>query len=265
MRPWLCAWLLALPLAAAAECSRPLIVPVAPMGRSLVTQGEQVSGAYASMMRDWGDRHGCSFRLKPVPRARAEQMFQRGESDLLMPATRTPQRDAIAVFVPLHLSRPVLVHLQREGFQAPTSLPALRDSGLRLALVRGYDYGPGYLALLESLQQQRRVVLERDPVGVLRALQSGLADATLLNATHVYGLADQDARLRGLDERLRATPVEGLDWSESGLYLSTRSLKPNDRLRLQTLFDQAVSSGAVWQSLSTHYPPELLASSVKAR
>lgn len=258
-----------LPLLSWAACSRPLNLPVSPIGRSLTPEGGKVSGAYASVLQDLGQRHGCEFRLSLVPRARAEQMFRRGESDLLMPATRTPERDAIAVFVPLHLARPVLVHLEdpsRGGFLPPVSLRALLETpGLRLALVRGADYGPEYRAMLRTLQQQRRVVLEPDAVRVMLALQAGLADATVLNATHVYGLSSQDARLRGVDEQLRATPLDGLDWGETGAYLSTRSLKADDRLRLQTLFSQAVSSGSVWNSLSQHYPPALLAASIKNR
>lgn len=251
-----------------AACSRAYKVPLALMGGNVLLQPDgRVAGAYPELLRRGGESLGCRFEVEAMPRARVEMLFQKAAADVLMPASRTPQRDAIAEFVPLMLSRATLNYLAREGqSEPPRSLKALvQQTQLRVALVRGYDYGPAYRAMEAALRERGRLVLETDPLGVARALAAGLADVTVLNAYHLHGLSSSDPRMEGLDARLRSEPVEELPWSESGLYLSTRSLKPEERRALRRLFEQAASSGLLWQIMSSHHPPAALEGNLRPR
>lgn len=254
------------PVAAQANCTRPLKTPLAPMGNTtqLLADG-RVGGAYPELLQRSGEAGGCRFEFEFMPRARAEMLFQKAAADLLIPASRTPQRDAIAEFVPLLQARATLVHLPLEGREPPRNFAELLSSRLRVALVRGYDYGPAYKRLERALRERGRLVLEPDPQGVARALATGLADASVINRHHLHGPTDADPRLQALPERLLSSPLDELGWNDSGLYLSTRSLKPQDRERLRRMFEQAATSGLAWQLISSQYPPGLLDGSMRPR
>lgn len=250
---------------AAWACSRPLQVPVAAVGVSVVARGERVEGAYPSLLRELGREHGCEFRFSLMPRARIERMFETGQADLLVPATRSDRRDRWGDFVPLVQSRAVALGLLAGRAPVRSLAELIASPGLRVAVVRGYDFGPAYRAALQQLQAQRRLVLEQDPRGVARALHLGMADITVMTPSILLGLLDMDPQLQALRPRLRIEPLDELPWSEAGFYLSRQSLGPSDRQRLRQLLEQARDSGAVWRALLAHYPDGSMDGALKPR
>jgi polar amino acid transport system substrate-binding protein len=77
-------------------------------------------------------------------------MFEAGKADLLIPASSTPRRDQHGLFIPMLGNRPLLISLQ--GTRAPinTMQDLIERRELRVALVRGYDYGASYQALART-------------------------------------------------------------------------------------------------------------------
>lgn len=256
-------WLL--PAPADAACSRPIRVPVSAVGTSVILHGHEVSGAYPALLRRIGSSAGCQFLFTPMPRARVEQMFENGEADMLVPATRSDRRDQLGEFLPLVQSRVVAIGLK--GPREPVrSLEELATrSKQRVVLVRGFDFGPSYRALVERLREQQRLVMEADPAGVARALQAGMAELTVMAPNILYGVIDQEPRLRELRERLRIEALDDMPWGEAGFYLSTRALPEADRQLLRGLVHQAQSSGLAWQLLTEHYPAGTLDGAMKPR
>jgi polar amino acid transport system substrate-binding protein len=250
---------------AALACSRPLQVPVATVGVSVYAVGERVEGAYPALLRELGAQQGCEFRFSLMPRARVEQMFENGQADLLVPATRSDRRDRLGDFVPLVQSRAVALGIAagREPVQSLAEL--LGRSKLRVALVRGYDFGPAYRDAVERLREQGRLVMEQDPLGVARALQAGMAELTVLTPSILFGVLDAEPRLQGLRQRLRVEPLAELPWSEAGFYLSRQSLSEADRQRLRQMLEQARDGGAVWRALLEHYPAGSMDGALKPR
>jgi polar amino acid transport system substrate-binding protein len=92
---------------AEAACSRVMRVPVAAIGLSVTASGGAVGGVYPDVLRRIEADSGCRFEFSVVPRARLEAMFIGGQADLLLPATRTPARDARGHFVPMGRARAV--------------------------------------------------------------------------------------------------------------------------------------------------------------
>lgn len=260
------ALLLALLLAtpAQANCSRTLRVPVDTVGTSVIVEGKQVSGAYPELLRKLAAQ-GCSFDFQPVPRARAEQMFERGEADMLVPATRSDRRDRLGEFVPLVASRVTAVGLKSARPPVRSLEEILASPDLRVVLVRGFDFGPRYREMAEQLRREDRLVLEADPPGVAKALKAGMADITVLTPSILYGAVQHDERIRPLLEQLRIEPLADLPWTEAGFYLSRRALAEPDRQRLRELIDALAKSGAVWQTLLEHYPPGSLDGAMRPR
>jgi len=75
-------------------------VPVAPIGQSVSSTGKHqwhLPRTFAQPHR----QEGCSFTFNEVPRARLEVLFETGRADLLIPASKTPKRDAFGTFVAL--------------------------------------------------------------------------------------------------------------------------------------------------------------------
>lgn len=255
--------LLALPCAALAPawagCSRPIAAPSAPNGLSVVVRNDEVSGIFPELLNSIGEQAGCTFVWSVVPRARLEAMFENGSADILMPATASARRDRLGTFVPMLETRAFLVSLA--GNRAPVASMAqlLERRELRVALVRGFDYGAPYLDMSGKLAEQKRLLLESTPTNVLRLLNDGIADAVILTPVAVWGAIRTDARIEGLDGRLRFEALPELPWIRSGIYLSHKSLGAADRAILEKALHASTRAGALMQAYKRTYPPAMLA------
>lgn len=258
---WLMGWLVA--ASAQAACTRPLSVPLAPIGRSVSFDGGQAQGIYPTLLAEVSAASQCQLELSKVPRARLQTMFDAGQADILIPASATAARDATAEFVPLIQVRVSLLTLDA-ATPAPRSLAELLERpDYKLAVVRGFSFGAAYDGVIAALRQRHRLVEEPDPSGVARALRQGLAHGTVMTAPILVGTLVDNPELTPLLKRLRVEPLEELGWNASGLYLSRRSLDEADRRTLRKAFGQAARNGRVWQLFNALHPPGSLGGSIR--
>lgn len=255
-----------LPLAssqAAPGCSRDIIVPVAPIGASVIINGDGIGGIYPDILRRLGAKAGCNFIFSAVPRARLEVLFMTGKADLLIPASSTPLRDRHGVFVPLVSNRPLLISMQgpRAPIQAMQDLIERRN--LRVAVVRGYDYGDAYQELLKELTRQGRLFVEVDTLSVARLLQGGYVDATIMGPTIFDGIARADPRVSGMLDKLRLEALPELPWGLSGAYLSSTTLSARDAAAVRELLERAGKSAAIMEGFRRYHSQELLSNSIR--
>lgn len=238
----------------AAQCTRPLQVPVAPIGLSITTQGEVVGGAYADVLRSIAGKDGCQIEFSVVPRARLEIMYETGRLDLLVPATRTPRRDEHGLFVPMVSSRAMLVSMQ-ERAPARSLTELLELPNQRVVIVRGFDYGDNYQTMVKALTQQGRLHQAVDAISAARMLAGGMADVTVMSPVIMIGALHGEPKLKPLLERLRYDAVDELPWGESGIYISTKSgLGDADRALVRELLERSVRAGTVQRAFQQHYP-----------
>ncbi len=247
----------------AGECSRPITVPLSPTGTAVIITQGQFSGTYPDVLRSAGKKDACSFVFSAVPRARQEALFQKGQADLLLPATRSPQRDEVGVFVPLISVRAALISLESARPAIHNLQELLERRELKLALLRGYAYGDSYQALIGELKKQGRLILEADPVSIARLIQAGVADATIMTSPIFSSAVQTDTRLQPMQGKLRYEPLEDLPWIDSGAYISKSSLGAEDRAVLQELFEHIAKSGALWSSIRQYGQPDSLKDSVR--
>jgi len=248
---------------ASAKCSRVIQVPVAPIGQSVQIDGTNISGIYPELLRGMADKEGCSFAFSEVPRARLELMFESGRADVLIPASKTPKRDASGSFVALVQSRPTLLSLQSSRPSIKSLLELQEHSKLKVALVRGFDYGPAYQELVNVLGKQGRLILDVDALSVARLLKAGTADATIMAPTILDGAMQDDERVRALRERLRIEPLEELPWGYSGVYLSHTALTAQDREVLKDALERVARSGEVWKAFLRYHSPAVLKGGIR--
>ncbi len=246
-----------------AGCSRVIQVPISATGQSVIVEGNTISGIYPDLLHGITDKEGCSFSLVAVPRARLENMFETGRADLLIPASRTPKRDQSGTFVALIHNRAMLVSLESARAPIASAQQLLDQPGLRIALVRGFDYGPAYQQLIADLNQQRRLILEVDALSEARLLKSGAADFTIMAPTILAGAMQDDERVRDAMDRLRLEALPELPWGDSGVYLSNTALNAQDKASLQEALERAARSGAVWKAFQRYYTPTILKGSIR--
>ncbi|MCG2585790.1 ABC transporter substrate-binding protein [Massilia sp. TS11] len=244
---------------AMAGCSRPIQVPVAAIGFSVTVKNGEVGGVFPEMLNAVMGRLGCELRWSVVPRARLEAMFETGRADILLAATHSARRDQYGVFIPMVSSRATMVSLKSRRAPINTMAQLLEMKELRVALVRGYDYGEAYQDLIQKLTAQGRLYLEPDPLSVARLLSAGMADVSILPPSVMLAVAQNDPRVEPLLAQVRFEALAELPWIPSGVYLSLRSLSPADRVQIEAALVAAGKSGVLYQAFRKVFPPDILA------
>lgn len=259
--------LLATVLASTAQagCSRPIQAPVAPSGLAVMVDDSEARGFYPDLMRSFGQKAGCDFQFSVVPRARQVAMFESGKADLLLPASRTSARDKLGEFVPMVSHRTMLISLQGKQERITSLKDLLARRELRVAVVRGFDYGPEYSALVRELGKQDRLFLEVDVRAVARLLHAGSADVTIMGPTLMAAAIEGEPRVKGLQEKLRFDAVPEMPWHPSGVYLSRSTLTPEDLREVREVLEKIARSGAIMEAYQRRFRPELLNDSVRPR
>jgi polar amino acid transport system substrate-binding protein len=262
---WLAVALLCLAAQARAGCSREIIVPLAPIGMGVVVEGERISGIFPDLLTTVASRTGCRFKMSVVPQARLEALFELGGADLMMPAIGTSRRDRFGEFVPLMASRATLLSVDAQRAPVTDLKQLLERKELRVAVVRGNDYGESYRAVLVELARQDRLYFEPDPLHVARLLGRGMADLTIMTPMSLAYAMREDAGARPLLEKLRIEEVPELPWRNSGVYLSTRSLSEQDRRLLAAQLRDNFNIDAVLAGFRRTYPANVVATSQRPR
>jgi polar amino acid transport system substrate-binding protein len=134
-----------------------------------------------------------------------------------------------------------------------------------VAVVRGFDYGAEYAALIKELGKQERLFLEVDARAVARLLHAGSADVTIMGPPLLAAAIDGEPRVKGLLEKLRFDAVPELSWHPSGVYISRTSLTPEDQREVREILEKMASSGAVMEAYQRRFRAELLNDSVRPR
>lgn len=265
LRHALLALTLAAPDSASAACSRELQVPVTATGASIIVKDRAVSGIFPEMLRTQGAKDGCRFAFSAVPRARQEALFESGQSDLLLPAVPTPRRDRADTFVPLVGNRPLLITLKGRHPPMRTAAELMAQREMRVAVVRGFDYGPVYQDLLKQLAAQGRLFEEVDVLSVARLLQAGLADATLMSSTVMVGTVMSEPKVAGLLEQLHMEALQELPWTYLGAYVSKLALSRQDQTALREMLERSASADLVMAGFLRYHPHEVVKLSVRPR
>lgn len=251
--------------ARAAGCGRTIVTPLAPVGISVVAEGDKLSGIYPAILKKVTASTGCMFKTYVVPQARLESMFELGTADIMMPAIGTPRRDQFGDFVPMVGARAMLLSIDSTRPIVHDLAELLKRRELRVVVVRGNDYGEDYQAALAELGRQGRLFMEPDPLQVARILGEGMADVTILTPMSLAHAMMEDARVRPLMDRLRIEELPELPWRSSGVYLSRKTLSAEQRRYLSLKLKEGFDAAKVWDQYRRYYPANVVAASSRLR
>ncbi|HEY1149124.1 MAG TPA: transporter substrate-binding domain-containing protein [Pseudoduganella sp.] len=235
--------------ARAEGCMRPVRVAASPMGRSLmVSASGQVSGVVPEFLEQVSRLSGCRFDYVVVPRVRAHAMFERGEVDLVHNSTRSEERDRYATFIHLYNTRAMLI---TAGARLPEQITMSDLAGGRttFSAVRGYNFGPAYMALLNDPVVKQRVSLVPDPDTAARMLAVRRFDAVLMSPSVFV----EAALAADLQDKISVTAVRGLPPHAAGMYLGGQSLDPADRERVREAIATAAARGEYARLFRQYY------------
>ncbi len=257
------ALLLALPVAAWAGCSRTILVPVSPLGITVTVDAQGVGGVFPDMLRAAGTAAGCEFNWMVAPRARIEAMFEAGQSDILLAASRSPKRDLVGTYVPMVGTRATLISIDPKRAPVTSLAELLKRKELRVALVRGYDFGEAYQVLVQKLAEQNRLILEASSTKVARLIHEGIADVTVMTSVGMAGAITTDERLKGMMDKLRVEPMDEIPWSDTGVYISKTTVSAEDREALEKIIATVTRKRTLWDAYKRHYPANVLAEGIR--
>jgi polar amino acid transport system substrate-binding protein len=246
-----------------AGCSRPITGPAASTGHTVTFVNGQAGGMVPELLATIGARAGCTLVWSQVPRMRLEAMFESGSADLMVAATQVARRDRHGLFVPIVEARASLISLSGQRAPISTIAELLKRSEIRVAVVRGYDYGDAYQDLLKALAKQGRLFTEATPTGVARLINASMADVTIMPPASFTAGLEGDARIEGMAGKLRIEPLDELQWIRTGIYLSKSSLAAQDRKLLEDALTASVKTGLWWEGLKRYYSPAMLSQHVR--
>ncbi len=249
----------------ATACSRQINVPVAALGYSVIVADNQYSGIFPDLFRHISQKEQCQFQFSLVPRARMELLFENGQADLLFPAIKTEKRDESGIFIPLIYTRATLISVNPHHPLIQDFNGLLQYKKMRVAVVRGFDYGKEYRVILDQLHKQHRLIIEADPISVARTLKVGAAEATIMAPYIFSGSVASDTRVSDMNEQIRYMPLAEIDWQDSGIYISKKSLDEADRQILLDMMEKLAKSGAVWRAYLQYYKADAVKAGNKPR
>lgn len=248
-----------------AACSRPIQVPVAVAGLNVIYKNHRYSGIMPEFLSMLEAHSNCRFVYYYVPKNRQENLFESGKADLLIATVKTERRDKLGSFVPLVQLRAAVISIADQQSYIRTVQDLYLREALRLVVVRGYDYGPGYQTILDVMGRSGRLIVEADPVSAARTMLINPHYVTIMAPTLLSGVVQTEAMLKSLNGKLRFDPLDELPWTASGLYISNRSLTSSDQEYLKAQLNKYAATDAVWKSYVKLYPPEVVKLGLRQR
>jgi len=158
----------------------------------------------------------------------------------------------------------MLISLNNGRAPITSAQDLLGRKDLRVAVVRGFDYGEPYTALIDELNKQGRLFVEVDVIAIARLLHAGSADVTIMGPTLMAGAIRRDQRVHNLQEKLKFEAIPELPWHQSGAYISN-SLKPEDQAVIREALEKAGKSNQIMEGYLHYFRPEILNDSVRPR
>lgn len=245
MRIFFLSFIASLQLAGAhAACSRPIRVPAAPLGQTIVI-GEDptiISGIYPELLKRYGKKMGCEFIFVKVPWVRAEILVKTGAADMFLLAMRVPERDIWGRFVPLVTSHWTLITLRNDP--SPTTVEGLLAlPNIRFNAINGFKYGTKHQNMLDRLMQKGEMEYVVDPATIVRKMVAGRVDYVFL-PSYTFAGALERTGLKNYASRAHYSFLSDIPPTVAGAYFSPYLAK-NDSEQLFSLLSKMRDDGAI--------------------
>jgi polar amino acid transport system substrate-binding protein len=214
----------------------------------MVSPTGNVTGVVSDFLDQVSAHSGCRFEFVVVPRVRAFLMLKSGAVDIVPAVVQTEERDRLARFVHAYDTTPMLMSIGGK-LPADLTLADLEQSAQTIGVVRGYDYGPAYMALIEDPKVKPRISLVPDPETLGRMLVAGRIDAVLM----VPSAFVNGANAASITDSIGITKIVGMPSTPTGWYINERTLADSDRILLSDAIAALMKQGEYARLLKRYY------------
>ena len=234
---------------ALAQCSRDIIAPISPTGFTGRLKDGEISGATPAFFNEIGQKIGCRFIYQFVPKSRQEYLFEIGQSDVMFITNRSSKRDESGLFVPLIQIRPTIISIKKSRPPVENIHNLLADNTIKVVVVRGHNYSDEYIRLIDNLQRLDRLVVESDPESVIRMMGKNPSWVSVMSPTIFVGTLKTAPSLSGFKEEIRYEGIADFPWTNTGMYISKKSLSEQDQQYLYTHINTEFNKNKIWNAL----------------
>lgn len=196
--------------------------------------GGQRQGTDVELLNALAQETGCNFAIGELSRVLIWKKLQTGQTDLVLSALPTPERDQWGHFIalPYWENRNQLV-ISKQLPKPASMAELLAYPALRLGVVRGYRYGDTqWDTLIAHQRSQGRLVEVADLETVYRLFKLGRINA-LISTPMTYRLLLPRHGLQKLADTVDWSP--GAPPLRSGIYLSRQRFSPAELARWDAL------------------------------
>jgi polar amino acid transport system substrate-binding protein len=193
-----------------------------------------------------------------MPRLRAEMIMQAGQGDLMVGLVKVAERDFWGSFFPMLGSEWTLI---TDRSDAPSTVQELLDlPNIRVNVVRGFNAGPAYQAMLAALDKQGKLEYVNDAQTVVRKMKAGRVDFTYMPSNTFAGALDEMGIKDSYGKSIRYLKLGGIPPTVIGVYLSRR-MAPDDSRQVDAVLTQMRHDGALMTGLRRYFSPMEMSSS----
>lgn len=210
----------------------------------------EISGFDIQLARAIAEAAGCEISF---PRHRWAALLDKvasGEIDFISGATRTPEREAFALFSDSYRSEDFVLYVRAGEAQALTgdSLRALVESGMRIGVTDAYIYGDAVTSLQDDPEFADRFLLAS--VGDENATR--LLDREIDGFIEDIFVGTATIRRRGLEDEIQVHPLTLQSGGEVCFMFSRASVTPEIVARFDAALEGVRASG-VYEEIQGQY------------
>jgi len=221
-----------------------VLYPIAPY---YIANAQGGTGIDKDMFDEIARRSGCLLSYATDSRLRFWEQMRRGRPLVTLSTIATPERRALAEFVPYAHGHYYVMLRPGLGERLPGMAAFDADPHLRLLVIRGHAHGAALDAWVHELRTLGRVVEATDFKAAARMLRAGRGDALLalpMNWNEVYTAFEGADKPTTLDYTPGERPLAGLAMA--------LTVPEPVRLRLRRALQSMVADGTVQQILRRH-------------
>ncbi len=230
-------------------CDKPVRAAVFEFGM-LYSQAQR-DGFDKHLLEELGQRSGCTVTVVPLPRQRIWAELEAGTVDVATAVLAAPEREALGHLVPYLKSRNLFLMRTETARGVKHAADFLNRPELRLGVVRGFRYEPGYEDLVARLRAQGRVVEAAYANDNLRNLAKGVVDG-VISQPGVF--RPYVAELGLVDKLVLSDWIPKDQFAVGNLLFSKKAFSAAQARHWAELLAQLRNDGTL-QKLASHYLP----------
>jgi polar amino acid transport system substrate-binding protein len=220
----------------AMACHLTLRVPTEAYPPAFIKKQQGWSGHSVEMARVMLAKADCQLSILSMPFGRALKALERGNLDMMMHLTKTPQRDEIYSFIGPMAHETLLLFTRKNSLSIINTLSELEKNKLAIGAVRGIYYGNEFDTLYQQNNKFRQnIVLVGSIEQMLNMFMKQRTQGFLFSA--FYGGERQQAfkKLAGIEM------TTSVLWQQPIYFAFSRaSVKAKDIIKLQQAFEQSL-------------------------